>query len=125
MLQKHGFYFCRSDGEAFVLDHLLGAIDNAIKSIAIYCRHIAGPVPSITQNSPSCIWSIPISQHVLRPSHEQFAIACIGTGHYLAFGLRHSLADRVRPIAVRLDISEVSDRRSLSHSVSLAQTNAG
>ena len=73
MLEQDRFHFRRRDGKPLVLDHFLHAIDDAVETIAVDAGHIARPIPAIAKHRVRSVGGIPITEHNLRPTHDQLA----------------------------------------------------
>ncbi len=50
VLQQHCFDLGRRDGEAFVFDHLLTAVDDAVETFAVAGDNVARPIPAVAQD---------------------------------------------------------------------------
>src|ERR1700686_267494 len=66
MLKQQSFALGRRDREAFVLDHLLAAIDHEIEIVCVTGDDVARPVPSIAKHGRGSLRIVPVTQHELR-----------------------------------------------------------
>ena len=140
MFQKYRFHFRRRYGESLVLDHLFAAVDHSIEAFAIPSDDVAGPIPAVAQDRGRRIRFIPITEHELRATHDEF------TGKsrrrlgevfrsfiWINITMRKDstiseserMADRIGSIKLRVKEPAMRNGRRFGHPVALANQNSG
>ncbi len=131
MFEEKRLDFGGRDREPFVLDHLFAAVEYVVEAVGIGAHDVAGEIPAITKSSGGGLRLLPISEHDLRAAHDKFAglalsdLFSVGV-HDAAVGEGQRLSDGGGTVHLWwTGVSDVGDRRSLGHAVSLDDANAG